>query len=64
MTENLSLDNDGRWRPAIPEPFWVSAGWFHLFRLVPRCDCGLKFTKGSDTRRRHEYRKHYRATHQ
>jgi len=49
------IDKDGRYLPAIPEPYW-KASWRTLFRLRPFC-CGHIFKS------REEYDMHYVIEH-
>jgi hypothetical protein len=47
-------EEDGRWVPACPEPWWV---FRFLRRTRAKCECGLLF------KTRDEYREHWKTTH-
>ncbi len=50
-------DKDGRYIPAIPEPYW-SRGWKTLFRMRPACyQCRWIFEN------REQYDEHYVTHH-
>jgi hypothetical protein len=55
MSECYMEDKDGRYIPAIPEPFWYM-GWRTLFRWKPQC-CGTLFNT------REAYDEHYVIQH-
>lgn len=50
---NMERLVDGRWVPAVPEPYWERS-WFG-WKL--RCRCLARFS------RREDYDDHYRANH-